>query len=223
MISKRKTIFDVLREAEEDEANVADNTAPEENETNNDATPEDSGEASDDTADNAEDENYGSDEEFDIDTNIDDELPPEPGSNSNNNNSSNNNSSNNNTNTSQEEKDEPVQANTDIFATLTEEEQKIKIMELKKLFENLYSSTDDVLEKINALDSNENNIEIMSRISQTIYSLRQYLNDYIINTFAEKSYIENDIAFNRFLSILHSVTSVLSDVAAKKNEKSDKK
>lgn len=108
--------------------------------------------------------------------------------------------------------------NTDIFASLTAEEQQIKIKELKKLFNSLYSSCDDILERINNLEVNEENLKPLSKISSTIYDIKIYISDYMTTIFPTKTYIENDVVFVRFLTIINSITDILEDIS-KKEEK----
>ena len=119
------------------------------------------------------------------------------------------------------EGDEEIEANTDIFASLTAEEQQIKIKELKNLYSNLYSSCDDILERINKLDINEDNLETISRISTSLYDVKVYISDYLTMVFPTNSYVENDVTFVRFLTIIKSITEILDDIAkkfAKENE-----
>lgn len=209
---KRKTIFDIVKEAEDDQQQS--DTAQSQTDQTGDQAP--SAEESDaqgaEDAPATEDDDYGSDDDFNIDTSLDDEPDNPEGGNDSGEGTDTNSSDDSSESYGNESEDEPIEANTDIFSSLTAEEQQIKIKELKKLFAEMYSSTDDLLNKINSIDSNEYNIEIMSRISMVMYSLKQYISDYMINTFATKSYIENDIAFNRFLSILNSVSSVIEDL-----------
>lgn len=212
MIGKRKTIFDVLKEAEEDEVNDSDQTQDEA------PSPEESGE------DASGDDEYGGEDDFNIDTSLDDDTSADDGGSdsdiSSDDSSSDTTSSGGTSGEVGEE--EPIEANTDIFSSLSAEEQQIKIIELKKMFMNLYSSTDDILERINNTDTDESNLEVISRISMTLYSLRQYLNDYICKIFAQKSYIENDITFNRFLAILNSISVILEEVNKINQGKSEK-
>ena len=124
------------------------------------------------------------------------------------------------------EGEEEIEANTNIFSSLTAEEQQIKIKELKTLYSNLYSSCDDILERINKLDVNEENLETISRISTSLYDVKIYISDYLTMVFPTKSYVENDVTFVRFLTIIKSITEILDDIAkkfAKENkDKSDK-
>ena len=198
MIGKRKTIFDVLREAEEDK-NV-DNAAN----TEEASSPEESGEDSSDAGDE-----YGGEDVFNIDTSLDDVDVNDGGGDISDNPDSSTDTNSIDSNSDPEE--EPIEANTDIFSSLSAEEQQIKIKELKRLFMELYSSTDDILQKVNSTHTDENNIEIITKISSTLYSLREYINDYICNIFAFKSFIENDIVFNRFLAILNSISTIIEE------------
>ncbi len=116
--------------------------------------------------------------------------------------------------------DEVNDDNTDIFAALTAEEQQIKIKELKNLFQGLYSSCDEISERINNLEIDEENIHITTRLSYAMYDLKRYISEYLISVFPKKSYVENDIAFNRFLSVVQSITTIL-DKYRKKLEKDD--
>lgn len=213
MIMRHKSIFDIIREAEDD--NASDTAQVETDQANDEApAPEESGE---DTADDAGDD-YGGDDEFDINADLGEEDmgggddadagDVDTGSDM----------SSSGSSGGEMAEEEPVKANTDIFASLSKEEQQVKILELKKLFANLYSSTDDILDKINNIETDENNIHVINRISMTIFNLRKYIADYIENSFGYKSYIENDITFNRFLSIINSVSSVLEDIG-KENAK----
>ena len=213
MIGKRKTIFDVLKEAEED-TNDSDQSTQDEA-----PSPEESGE------DASGDSEYGSEDDFNIDTSLDDDTGDDSGGDDGLDGSSDTDidtGSSSSASSGAEGEEEPVEANTDIFSSLTAEEQQIKIIELKRLFMDLYSSTDDILERINNTDTDENNLEVISRISMTIYSVRQYLNDYICRIFAQKSYIENDITFNRFLAILNSVSVIIEEIDKINRQKSEK-
>ena len=116
-----------------------------------------------------------------------------------------------------EEGDEPVDSNTDIFSSLTSEEQAIKISQLKKQFSTLYTNCDDLISKISNIDTDENNIIPISRINSTMETLKTYIADYLYHTFANKSFYENDVMFNRFLSIFKSISNILEDVFKETN------
>lgn len=211
-----KNIFEILREAEDEPSETAQNDTG-----GGDEAP--SSEESDASAD----DDYGEDGDFDINTDLNDEDSgdgDDSGSDGgddmdmggDDSSSDSGDSSSTATDTSEEE---PVEANTDIFSSLSAEEQQIKIKELKKQFSDLYTSTDDLLAKINETETDEDNLLYMNRINMTIYYLKQYISDYMTYSFAFKSYIENDITFNRFLTILNSISAIINDIAKDKDGK----
>lgn len=207
------SIFDIfreegiLKEAEDDTKQV---------ETSAEESPADNNDTSTD--------NSSGDDDFDIDASLDDE-----GSSNNTDDSglgeedslpssSSDISSGSSSDTGDEEVNDD---NTDIFVSLTAEEQQIKIKELKRLYQDLYTSCDEILDRINNLELNEDNLQIITRISYSMYDLKRYISEYLISVFPRKSYIENDIAFNRFLSIVKSITTILEKYQ-KKTIKDDK-
>ena len=220
LFKKRKNIFDILNEAPEDgagdantdtgadEAPAADNAETADN--NNEG---DSGE--EDTTD------MGNDEDFDVDTNIGDgETEGDPDDTTDDGGSDLDGDSGGGLDGGSEEEINPK--NTDIFSTLTKEEQSIKISELKKKYNQLYIYISDMYGKINDINPDEDNLESIYRVTSGLYSLRDYVGDYIKNIFPMKSYIENDIAYNRFLTIIQSITQVIDTLASELEEKVQK-
>lgn len=120
-----------------------------------------------------------------------------------------------------EDGEEPIEANTDIFDSLSADEQKIKIMELQRLYGEMYNSCDDISKRLNDLDTDESNIDIISRVSDSMNILKKYIQDYLIGSFAKKSYVENDIMYNRFLSIISSLTNVLDQLSRREKKQQD--
>ena len=211
MIFRRKNIFDILKEAEDDQEqsevgqNATDNAqdeAPSAEESNEQGT---------------DDEEYGNEDDFNVDTALDDEGGEDTGEEGGEEDDLGGGDMDTSSDTSSsldggDSEEEPIKANTDIFNSLTAEEQQIKIRELKNLFLNLYTSTDDLLARLNETETDEDNIEVITRVSMILYSLKQYMEDYMTYSFGFKSYIENDIAFNRFLAILKSATTIVEEI-----------
>lgn len=221
------SLFDeIIKEAEDDEAGGGEETAAADNaDTNGD------GEVSDDEANAAAtEEGDAADEEFDVDTDIpegDDEGGDDAGDDNNNDTVD---TSSSPPDTSPASDDEVKPANTNIFDTLTAEEQNIKIKELKKSYQNLYATIDDILNRINNMDIDEDTLDVMSRVTITLCNLKDELANYFIHIFNLRSYLENDIKFNEFLAILKAVTVVVDELSSKKQKiigldttKSDKK
>lgn len=210
------SIFDILREQ-----GVLKEAEGDENSSDEASTTDNNNEA-----DNGEDNETGKediaggDDDFDIDASLDDgddggENPDSSPSDSDDGGSGSDSAGGDN-NSDEEVNDD----NTDIFSSLSAEEQQIKIKELKGLYQQMYTSCDELLDRINNLEFTEDSLPVMTRITYALYDLKKYISEYITSVFPRKSYIENDIAFNRFLMILNSVKDILSRYQ-KKSERDD--
>ena len=223
---RSKTIFDILNEAPEDaaggDANTTDTGGDDAAATDDAATGDDNADTANDDAGDADD-TMGNDEDFDVDTNIDDDTGEGGGDDTGDDMGSEDSSMDSDMGSGGDTGDEEVNPkNTDIFSTLTKEEQAIKIKELKKLYNNLYIYISDMLGKVNDISPDEDNQESIYRITSALYDLKQNIAQYIENIFSIKSYIENDIAYNRYLLIIKSITNVMNIVASEMEEKVQK-
>jgi len=173
----------------------------------------------DDNTDNATDDS--GDDEFNIDTSVDDDSEggDEGGDDSGGDDMDTGDDSSIDSGGGMDGEGEPLPENNDVFVTLTAEEQQVKIMELKKLYNDLYTYTDDLLKKMNDLDVEEDTLEIISRTSSQLYQLKIYLRDYMAHTFNTKSFVENDVYFNRFSSIIYSIGVIVDRLVEKRREK----
>ena len=228
---KRKTIFDILEES--DELKVI-KEAPEDGDEGSDAGAgdapaedtgaDDAGGDDANTGDNADDigdtdnEDMGDDEDFDVDTSLDDDGSGDDAGGD----DSDMDSGGGGGDFGGDSEEEVNPKNTNIFSTLTAEEQTIKISELKKLYNDLYIYISDMLGKINDINPDEDNLEAIYRVTSGLYELKQNIAHYIKNIFPIKSYIENDIAYNRYLVIIRSITNVMNIVASEMEEKTQK-
>lgn len=106
----------------------------------------------------------------------------------------------------------------EVFDSLSIAEQQIKIKELKKQFSNLYNNCSSIIERLNDLT-----IELideypqLKKVSAVLYELKNMISFYILNIYDTKSFFENDIVFNRYLTILNSVKGVLETIKNDKN------
>ena len=222
---RRKNMFDLIHEAPEDGADAGNDAgaaeAPAADTGAEDAGNDDT--ATDDAGGDEDTTDMGNDEDFDVDTNIDDGADGDPDSTEGDDADGGDDlggDSGGSLDGGGEEEVNPK--NTDIFSTLSKEEQAIKITELKKKFNELYIYISDMYGKINDVNPDEDNLEAIYRVTSGLYSTKEYVGDYIKNIFPMKSYIENDIAYNRFLTIIQSITQVINTLASEIEEKIQK-
>ena len=80
----------------------------------------------------------------------------------------------------------------------------------------------ELLNRLNTFDTDESNMVIISRVSNTLYDLKGYVSDYILYDIPIKSYYDNEVMYNRFLAVINSIASVI-DKYDKKLEKDEEK
>jgi hypothetical protein len=198
-----------FNEAEDDENDNDQNAA-----TNEDPGAEDTDTTDGGDADNEDDDGN---EEFDIDTSIDGEGDDEGGGEDTDTAPSATGDGDTASMSDGEQEANPI--NTEIFDSLTPEEQAVKIKELKRLYKELYTSVSDLADRIDDTRVDEDNIDAMDKINSDIFTLKSSIRDYFTNTFETKSYIENDIKFSQFLYYLNSIRDVVDKVASSNEKK----
>lgn len=100
-----------------------------------------------------------------------------------------------------------------LFDQLTPEQQQIKVDELKKNYADLYSRCANILKIIT--DSNpgdDNTVKVFDYVQKTMNDLQTHIYYYIANTFDTKTYMENDIQFKQFITILHTIKKILDEI-----------
>ena len=101
----------------------------------------------------------------------------------------------------------------EIFDSLSPQEQKIKTVKLKELYMDLYNRCDQIMDKYDniGVDYEDLGLPIHKSI-EALYGLKQMISTYLLYLFDTKSYIENDIQFNRFLTALNQIKLISKDM-----------
>lgn len=202
------------------QAQSANDNAGTENNQDTTDTGTDDNQQTDNQDQNQDDNNTGGDDEFNIDADMDIDAGGDDTGGGDTGGSTGGGS------TVTPEEEEPVdnedtRRDKELFDSLSPQEQKEKNIELKKLYFQLYSNCDYVIDKLNNIsdaDMEEYGVQIRKVLS-VLFDLKQMISDYATKLYASKSYIENDIMFNRYLSILNTVKNITSDI--RKSYKSD--
>jgi hypothetical protein len=205
----------LLNEADDDGSDIingGDNAA-------SDAGGDTADTGTDDTSSGDDSDAGGGDDDFSIDTSLDTDDDSAGGEDTGDEGGDDSGSSDLDSGSSSSGDEEVNPANTDIFSTLSAEEQKIKILELKKQYGVMYAYIDDILSKMNNLEVEEDTMEVISRVSSQLYNLKEYLKDYMINIFPMNDFIQNDTFFNRFSAIIYSMNKIVEQLAVGREKK----
>ena len=214
---KRRFLFEA-----DDDANAAGGTpdaggdAAATDTTADTSTPDDAGDAGNNDNTNPDDDGIqdpgNGDEDFSIDSTPDDNF----GADDNNDTSTDTGSS---SSSSGNDDDEPtVSADSlkakdgKLFEDLEPAEQELKLKELKEQYINLYQTCDGVIDKLNSLSKEYEEInDQLKRVVNILFTTKKMIADYLLHIFDSKSYIENDIQYNNYLSVLNSVKNIIKD------------
>ena len=100
----------------------------------------------------------------------------------------------------------------ELFKDLTKDQIDIKHRELKSNFTDLYNSTSNIIDRVNAIPNNDNYMQAITFVSKQLSSLRQMIADYMTNVYSTKSYMENTVNYNRFLATLKGINDILDEI-----------
>lgn len=100
----------------------------------------------------------------------------------------------------------------ELFKDLTKDQIDIKHRELKSNFTDLYNSTSNIIDRVNAIPNNDNYMQAIAFVSKQLSSLRQMIADYMTNVYSTKSYMENTVNYNRFLATLKGINDILDEI-----------
>ena len=115
--------------------------------------------------------------------------------------------------------DEVKRLEDEIFSNYSAEQISIMNMNLKKDFNKLFMMLDDLVDHINDIPKITVHIRIIEFVSNKLSGLRDMVSDYLYKTYNTKSYTENKIAYNRFLTVVNQINAIISKIPSLKDPK----
>lgn len=99
-----------------------------------------------------------------------------------------------------------------IFNQLSAQQKKAKIKELKELFDIAYQKCASLIDLLNSSEKAQSQVKVCDFVVNSLTDLQKCIRDYLINIFDSKAYIQNMIEFNKYLSVLNTVSNVISEL-----------
>ena len=103
-------------------------------------------------------------------------------------------------------------AENDIFNGLSDQDKTIKINELKDLYQDLYNRIITLYDKVNDIPKDDELIKVYNFIIDNLSDLKQFVYDYLTNTFDNKTYLENMVNYKKYLSTLNVINGILEEI-----------
>lgn len=105
-----------------------------------------------------------------------------------------------------------------IFDNLNEEEKKLKVSELKQLFFTVYKKCSSISNLLSEIRTDEETIQIVEYISNVLIDLKHYINDYIVQIYDSKTYVENLSQLQKYIMIFNAINKVFDEIKRENNK-----
>ena len=181
-------------QTDNDETQPADDNQNQEGEGEGDINPNDGGEG-DEELETIDDDNDGLDDGQD-DTSTDD-------------------SSGGDMDTSTDENDphkKLKELEAEIFDQLSEEEKEMKRNELKKLYVLLIEKAESIFNLTQEITKTDDTVKLIDYVLNTLMDLKTYLGDYVSDVYDNRTYLQNNVNFQKFLAIFDSIHAIFQEI-----------
>lgn len=110
----------------------------------------------------------------------------------------------------------------EIFDQLSEPEKEMKINELKKLYGLLIDKADSLYKLTQEISKTDDTVKMIDYTLNTLMDLKTYLKDYVISVFDNRTYLQNSVNFQKFLTVFDAIHAIFKEIK-KQLESDDKK
>lgn len=99
-----------------------------------------------------------------------------------------------------------------IFDQLSTEQKALKTKELKSLFNSVYDKCSEIINTISSADRNPEQAKIYDYVMNSLTDLQKYIKDYLFQIYDSKTYIENMVQLQKYLTVLDTVSNIFEEV-----------
>lgn len=108
--------------------------------------------------------------------------------------------------------DEDRAAEEAIYDSLTDDQKRIRVLQLKLDYKDLYETISTTLEGINNIPKNADNLESIKRLIMLLTKARNILIDYIENNFDTNPYLENYTMYIKYMAVFRTASKVIEEL-----------
>lgn len=99
-----------------------------------------------------------------------------------------------------------------IYDSLTDDQKRIRVLQLKIDYKDLYETIVTTMEGINDIPKTVENLDTIKRLNIFLGKAKQILIDYIENNFDTTTYIENYTMYLKYLAVFRTVAKVIEEL-----------
>lgn len=104
-----------------------------------------------------------------------------------------------------------------IYDSLTDDQKRIRVLQLKLNYKDLYETMSNTLEGINGIPKNADNLETIKRLILLLNKAKNILIDYVENNFDSSPYLENYTVYMKYIAVFRTASKVIEELNASKN------
>ena len=104
----------------------------------------------------------------------------------------------------------------DVFSNLTQDQLRIKTNNQKQQFIDLFNDITDILERLSVVNKDSNIVDTLNYVNDSLSDLREMIRDSLTDSFNTRSFVENQIILERFITIYTMLIKILEKVSNKK-------
>ena len=95
---------------------------------------------------------------------------------------------------------------------MTDDQKRIRVLQLKIDYKDLYETIITTKEGINSIPKTMENLDIIKRLTLFTEKTKNILIDYIQNNFDKNPYLENYAMYIKFMSVFRSISKVIEEI-----------
>lgn len=99
-----------------------------------------------------------------------------------------------------------------IYDSLTDDQKRIRVLQLKIDYKDLYETIITTREGINSIPKTMENLDAIKRLILFVEKTKNILIDYIQNNFDKNPYLENYAMYIKFMSVFRTISKVIEDI-----------
>ena len=104
----------------------------------------------------------------------------------------------------------------DVFSNLTQDQLRIKTNNQKQQFIDLFNDITDILERLSVINKDSNIVDTLNYVNDSLSDLREMIKDSLTDSFNTRSFVENQIILERFITIYTMLIKILEKISNKK-------
>lgn len=104
----------------------------------------------------------------------------------------------------------------ELFSDLSDKQLSIRDKELRGNYLRVYNTCNDIIENMKLIPKSSNNISALSFVNTKMEELKDFISDYISNTYHTKTYLENQENYQYYIVILNKINKLFKELVPKK-------